>query len=106
MISFLKIFIVIFLYCYLVFYLKYFELQPIFFIASFLFFLSIIISLKFKEHYFAVNIFSIVALVNLSIILAIYAYFEIGIIMFFILILILFVYCYALISSRKNIQDS
>lgn len=105
MIKLIKIFFVLFLYCYMVFYLKHFELEPLFFLASILFFLSIIISLKYKKYY-VVNIFLIVALVNLSIIFALYAYFEIGIIIFFILDLILFLYCYILISTRKNIQDS
>ncbi|OMC81296.1 hypothetical protein BK128_22050 [Viridibacillus sp. FSL H7-0596] len=105
MIRFMKIFFVLFLYIYIVFYLKHFELEPIFFIASILFFLSIIISLTYKQ-YFVVNIFLIVALVNLSMIFALYAYFNIGIIIFLVLIFILFIYCFILISTRKNIQDS
>lgn len=89
----------------MVFYLEYFELQPLFFIASILFFLSITISLIYKEHYID-NIFLIVALTNLAMIFALFSNFEIGIIAFFILVLILFIYCYVLISAKKKIQDS
>ncbi|OEC01076.1 hypothetical protein GY31_16725 [Lysinibacillus sphaericus] len=37
--KFIKIFLLVFLYLYMVFYLGYYELQPIFFLASILFFL-------------------------------------------------------------------
>lgn len=99
MIKFVKVFLVLFLYCLMIFYLKYFELEPLFFIANILFFLSIIISFKLKNYY---DIFLIIALINLSIIFALYAYFEIGIIIFFILNIVLFLYCYRLISTKEN----
>lgn len=97
---FIKIFLVVSLYFYIVVYLKYFDLQPIFFLASLLFLLAITMGFIFKENSI-VNICLLVALTNLAMIYAIFSNFLIGIIIFFILVSILFIYCYILIT-RKN----
>ncbi|AMM92600.1 hypothetical protein UP17_08645 [Peribacillus simplex] len=99
MFKFVKIFFVVLLYWYVVRYQKSYPADFVFYLASILFFLSIIFSLFYKNKH-RVNIFLISALSSLSMIFALYAHFLIGILTFFTFSLILFFYCYVFISFK------
>lgn len=101
MFKFFKIIFVILLYLYIVVFHVDGQLEFLFYLASFLFFLSVIISLRYKNKH-RVNIFLIIALMNISMIFTLYVHFVSGILMFFSMVMILFFYCFLFISTKVN----
>jgi hypothetical protein len=101
MFKFIKILFVLLLYLYIVIFQVNGQLEFLFYLASLLFFLSIILSLRYKNKH-RINIFLIIALMNFFMIFTLYVHFISGILIFFCMAMILFFYCFSFISKKVN----
>lgn len=104
MFKYIKIALVLSLYFYIVLYLKRYPAGFLFYLASILFFLAIVLSVKYKERD-RVNIFLFIGFVNLAMIFMLHVHFISGALIFIFSILLLFFYCYFFISKNTKMED-